>query len=59
MRATVIDACSYGFKCFVVEECTFDRVELSHLINLFDMNTKVADVITLQEALEHVARVKS
>ncbi len=55
VRASVIDAFSYKFPCFVVEECTFDRFELSHLVNLWDMNAKYADVITLAEALDYVA----
>lgn len=55
--ATVIDAFSHGFRCFLVEECTFDRFELSHLVNLFDMNTLYADVITLEKALEYVDKV--
>lgn len=51
VRATVVDAFSYRYPCFIVEECVFDRFQLSHLVNLFDMNAKYADVITLQEAL--------
>jgi maleamate amidohydrolase len=54
VRASVVDAFSSGFRCFVVEECTFDRFHLSHLVNLFDMNAKYADVITLEEALKYV-----
>ena len=54
VRATVVDAVSYDFPCFVVEECTFDRFELSHLVNLWDMHAKYADVITLEEALGHI-----
>ena len=50
VRATVIDAFSYNFPVFVVEECTFDRFELSHLVNLWDMNAKYASVITMEEA---------
>ena len=55
LRASVVDACSYRFPCFVVEECTFDRFELSHLVNLWDINAKYADVITLDEALGYTA----
>ena len=55
VRASVVDAFSYKFPCFVVEECTFDRFELSHLVNLWDMDAKYADVITLAEALNYVA----
>jgi nicotinamidase-related amidase len=57
VRATVVDACSYGFRCIVVEECTFDRFELSHLVSLFDMNAKYADVISIDEALEYVEKI--
>jgi len=55
VRATVLDGLSYKYNVFVVEECTFDRFELSHLVALWDMNSKYADVITLAEALEYLA----
>lgn len=54
VRASVIDAFSYNFKVSVVEECTFDRGETSHAINLFDMNSKYADVITTSEAVDYL-----
>jgi maleamate amidohydrolase len=54
VRATVIDAFSYNFSVFVVEECTFDRFELSHLVNLWDMNAKYANVISIEEAVAAV-----
>lgn len=57
VRATVVDAFSYGYRCFVVEQCTFDRIHLSHLVNLFDMNLKYADVILLDEAIEYVSKL--
>lgn len=58
VRASVVDGISHGFPCFVVEECTFDRFEQSHLMSLFDMNAKYADVITLDEALEYLSTLK-
>ncbi len=54
VRASVIDAWSYGHTVFLVEEGCYDRFELSHLVNLFDMNAKYADVISIDEALGHV-----
>jgi len=51
IRATVVDAFNLGFKVAVVEECTFDRNWLSHKVNLFDMDTKYADVMFLDEVL--------
>lgn len=59
VRASVVEGFSHGFPCFVVEECTFDRFELSHLVSLFDMDWKYADVISLEEALSYVARTRS
>lgn len=52
VRATVVDGLSYKYRVFVVEECTFDRFELSHLVSLWDMNAKYADVISIGEALD-------
>jgi nicotinamidase-related amidase len=54
VRATVLDGYSYGLPIFVVEECVFDRSRTSHLVNLFEMNSKYANVITLGEALTYV-----
>lgn len=55
VRASVVDAFSYGFPCFLVEEGTFDRFELSHLVNLWDMNAKYADVISLDEGMGYIS----
>lgn len=57
VRASVVDAFSYGFKLAVVEECTFDRGETSHAVNLFDMHQKYANVIRLEEALAYLDHV--
>jgi nicotinamidase-related amidase len=54
VRASVVDAYSLGFDVVVVEEATFDRVELSHKVNLFDMHHKYATVVHLDEALAHL-----
>ena len=49
VRASVVDAYSAGYHVTIVEECVFDRSELSHKINLFDMHHKYADVMVLDE----------
>jgi maleamate amidohydrolase len=38
----------------VVEECVFDRSRTSHLVNLFEMDSKYTSVIQLDEALAYV-----
>lgn len=54
VRATVVDGFSYNYRIAVVKECTFDRFESSHALNLFDMHTKYADVVAFAETLEYV-----
>ncbi|OGP66443.1 MAG: hypothetical protein A2170_07915 [Deltaproteobacteria bacterium RBG_13_53_10] len=49
VRASTLDAYSYGFHTVIVEECCFDRSLLSHKVNLFDMHHKYADVMHLEE----------
>ena len=44
LRATVVDAQQFGFKVVVPEECVFDRIEISHRVNLLDMWMKYAEV---------------
>jgi nicotinamidase-related amidase len=57
VRATVLDAFSAGFNVNVVEECTFDRAQLTHKVNLFDMHHKYADVLHLDEVVEHLGKL--
>ena len=58
VRGTVIDGFSYNFNVAVIEECTFDRGQASHALNLFDMNQKYANVITLEEAKKYLYQLK-
>jgi nicotinamidase-related amidase len=54
VRASVVDGYSNGFHVTVVEECTYDRAELTHKVNLFDMHHKYADVMHVDEVLMHL-----
>jgi len=58
VRATVLDAFSQNYKITIVEECTFDRFESSHAINLFDMHCKYCDVLPLDEVTAYLASVE-
>ena len=51
VRATVVDALQNGFRTIVPEECVGDRAEAPHRANLFDMGTKYADVMPVEEVL--------
>lgn len=56
VRATVVDACQYNYHVVVPFECCADRSQLSHKVNLFDIHMKYADVVSLQEVLDYLAR---
>ena len=50
VRASAVDACSYGFHTIVVEEAVGDRAALPHLASLFDIDAKYGDVVSLDDA---------
>jgi nicotinamidase-related amidase len=54
VRASVVDAFSYGYRVALVEECLFDRGQASRAIDLFDMQQKYADLVSLEEALAYL-----
>jgi maleamate amidohydrolase len=58
VRATCIDAGAFGIKIQVIEEATFDRIEMSHAASLFDLQFKYCDVISADEALATIAATK-
>ena len=57
VRATVVDALQHGFRPLVPREAVGDRNPDAHAANLYDMDTKYADVVSLAEALEHLEEV--
>jgi maleamate amidohydrolase len=54
VRASTVDAYSYGFHNTVVEECTYDRSMINHKVNLFDLHHKYADVMHIEDVLAHL-----
>jgi maleamate amidohydrolase len=54
VRATVVDAHARGFKVNVPEEAVFDRGQVTHAMNLFDMQAKYADVIPSAEVVQRL-----
>lgn len=49
LRATAIEAKSYGYHAAIAEEATADDAALLHKMALFDLAHKYADVMTLDE----------
>jgi Amidases related to nicotinamidase len=54
VRATVLDAFSLNFRCTVVEDGCFDRTQVSHAVNLFDMHAKYANVRPSGEVIDYL-----
>jgi maleamate amidohydrolase len=57
VRATVVDAVSSGFRVVIPRQCVADRVELTHVVNLFDMDAKYGDVMDVDDVLETLERM--
>lgn len=58
VRATVLDAFQYNFDVVVPFECVADRSQISHKVSLFDMHMKYADVVSVDETVEYIQRVR-
>jgi len=54
VRASAVDACQHGFLAIVVRECVGDRAPEPHEANLFDIDAKYGDVVTLEETLTYL-----
>lgn len=51
VRATVVDACALNYKVVVPQDAVYDRSQVSHAVNLFDMASKYADVMPTAELI--------
>jgi maleamate amidohydrolase len=51
VRASAIDALQSGFRVVIPRECVADRAAGPHEANLFDLNAKYADVLSLDEVM--------
>jgi maleamate amidohydrolase len=58
VRATVTDAFSLNYRSIIVRECVADRNTYSAEANLFDMDSKYADVVSLEAALLYLEGIK-
>lgn len=57
VRASVVDAMSWGFRPLVLSDCVGDRALAPHDANLFDMQQKYAAVMTRDEAIAALANL--
>jgi maleamate amidohydrolase len=59
VRATAVDAMQHGFRGIVPRECVGDRHAAPHEANLFDINAKYGDVVSLGEVVERLQLIGS
>ncbi len=54
VRATVVDALQYGFRPVVPREAVGERNPDAHKANLYDVDSKYGDVVSVEEILEYL-----
>jgi maleamate amidohydrolase len=54
VRATVVDALQHGYRPLVPREAVGDRNPDAHEANLYDVDAKYGDVVSLEETLAHL-----
>jgi maleamate amidohydrolase len=54
VRASAVDAFSYGFKVGIVSDAVYDRTDSVHAASLFDLSSKYADLVCTADAVELV-----
>jgi maleamate amidohydrolase len=57
VRATTVDAFSYGFQTLVPEDCVGDQGEAGHESNLRDVHRRYAEVTGADEVIAYLDRV--
>ena len=59
IRATAVDACQHGFIPVVVRDAVGDRASGPHEANLYDLQTKYAEVAPLQRVQQYLSSLQA
>jgi maleamate amidohydrolase len=59
VRGTVVDGFAYNFRTIVPQDAVFDRSQVSHAVNLFDMSEKYADVLPTDDIISQLQKIRS
>jgi maleamate amidohydrolase len=57
VRATTVDAFSYGYRTLVPEDCVGDQGRDAHVANLKDVHRRYAEVTSADEVIRYLAGV--
>ena len=58
IRATAIDAFSYGYRTMVVDDCCGDPAEDSHAANIRDLDRRYADIVQAADVEAYFEQVR-
>jgi maleamate amidohydrolase len=59
VRATVVDALQHGYRPVVPREAVGDRNAAAHEANLYDIDAKYGDVVSLDEVVAHLEELSA
>lgn len=54
VRASAVDAAQYGFRPLVVREAVGDRSPLAHEANLYDIEARYGDIVSIDQACSYL-----
>lgn len=54
IRATAVDASAYNFRTIVPRDAVFDRIRISHEVNLMDIARQLGDVVDSADVVAHL-----
>jgi maleamate amidohydrolase len=54
VRATAVDAIQHGYRPLVPREAVGDRNAAAHEANLYDIDAKYGDVVSVDETVAHL-----
>jgi nicotinamidase-related amidase len=57
VRATAVDALQHGYRPAVPREAVGDRNPAAHEANLYDIDTKYGDVVSVDDVIAHVEQL--
>jgi maleamate amidohydrolase len=57
VRATVVDAFSYGYRTLVPEDCVGDQAREGHESNLRDVHRRYAEVTSSEETIDYLEQL--
>jgi nicotinamidase-related amidase len=57
VRATVVDAIQHGYRPVVPREAVGDRNPEAHAANLYDIDTKYGDVVSVDDVIPHLEEI--